>query len=167
MARFESPSVSVTPHGSAAAGGDAECTVVWLQGGHDIGSTDFLVAAFDRADELDGANVLVDLGAVTFMDASTAGVIIGARNRLRLQARTLEVRAPSPAALRLLELCDLTQLIRSTTAAVHPTGVAGALHTWVEVPPSPSRPSTSDAAPTPEVHVQKAATLSEVNSGGS
>ncbi len=165
MARFESPSVSTTPRGSAAAGGDAECTVVWLQGEHDAATKEFLTATLARAAELDDANLLVDLGAVTFMDAATVGVIVAAHNRLG--TRTLEIRAPSPGALLLLELCGLTHLIRpAPIVTVHPTGVAGALQTWIAVPSRPSSPPTQDAAKTPAVQRPNPATLSEVDSGG-
>jgi anti-anti-sigma factor len=152
MALFESPCVSVTPCGSARAGGDAKCTVVWLQGEHDAATTTFLVATLNRAAALDDADVLVDLGAVTFMDASTIGAIIGARNRLGMQARSLEIRAPSPVAAHLLELCGLMHLVRRVPlAAVHGTGVADALGSWVEVP---SRPSTRPPANVSELQAR-------------
>ena len=59
------------------------------------------------------ARVLVDLSAVTFMDASTVGAIVGSRNRLQSRAKSVEVRSPSTAARRVLELCGLAHLIHS------------------------------------------------------
>jgi hypothetical protein len=76
---------------------------------------------------------VVDLSGVTFMDASTAGAIVGSCNRLRVRAQSLELRAPSPRALRVLELCGLAGLIQRQ--AVPSTGLAAALATWVDVVP--------------------------------
>lgn len=131
MDRSESPSISVSRRGSAR--GETDCTVVWVRGEHDIATKVSVAVTIARAAQLDDVPVLVDLSAVTFMDASTVGAIVGSRNRLRLRARSLELRAPSPRALRILELCRLTGLIRSEP--VHSTGQAAALATWVDVVP--------------------------------
>ena len=133
MPRFEIPSLSVTPRGSVASGGDGRSTIVRLQGEHDASTKALLLAAFRRAVVLDDANVVADLAAVTFMDASTVGVLVNAQNRLRAQARSLAVRAPSRAAQRILELCGLAELY-GPEASNHPTGNAAALGTWVDVP---------------------------------
>src|SRR5688572_17293611 len=98
MARFGSPSIWVSRRGSAA--GDAESTVVWVRGEHDIATRVSLAVTIARAARLDDATLVVDLSGVTFMDASTVGALVGAANRLRSRSQLLVVRAPSSAALR-------------------------------------------------------------------
>lgn len=109
MPRSQPPSISVSCRGSA--GGDADCTVVWVRGEHDIATKPSLAVSVAQAAQLDEGPLVVDLSAVTFMDASTVGAIVWSRNRLRWRARTLEVRAPSLPALRVLELCGLAHLV--------------------------------------------------------
>jgi anti-sigma B factor antagonist len=151
MARFEFSSTIVSRRGSAPADQDAGFTVILLRGEHDIATRTSLVTAIARVAQRDEADVLIDMSAVTFMDASTIGALVGSRNRLRLRSQSLAVRAPSPAALRALELCGLTQLLhRSATVALHPTGVAAALSTWVDVPSArPDRELNRDGDETP------------------
>lgn len=131
MARPTSPSVSV--YRRRPAGGERECTVLWVGGEHDIATKVTLAVAIARAAQRDDAPLLIDLSAVTFLDASTVGAIVGSRNRLRLRGRSLELRAPSPPALRVLYLCGLTDLIRRE--CVQPADPAAALASWVDVPP--------------------------------
>lgn len=132
MARLESPSTAVSRERNQT---DADFTVVWVRGEHDIATNVSLTAMIGHAARLADAAVVIDLSGVTFMDASTLGVIIGCANRLRSRPQSLELRAPSLPALRLLELCGVTHLVHTAAApgAPHPTGAA-ALGTWVEIP---------------------------------
>lgn len=133
MTRTESPPISVSRRG--ATGGDAEHTVVWVRGDHDIATRVALVVALARAGQLEHADLLVDLSGVTFMDASTIGAIVGSRNRLLSRSQSVALRAPSPSARRVLELCDLAHLVHPAAVdVIHPLGVAAALGTWVDVP---------------------------------
>lgn len=135
MARSESSSITLSRAGSTREDKDAIYTVLSVRGEHDIATKVSLAVAIARAAKRDAADVLVDLSQVTFMDASTVGAIVGSRNRLRSRSQSLEVRAPSPSARRVLELCGRAHLIHSSvTEAVHPAGVAAALGTWVDVP---------------------------------
>lgn len=143
MARSETPLTSVSRRGSTR--GEADCTIVWVRGEHDIATKVFLAVTVARAARLDDVPVVLDLSAVTFMDASTVGAIVGSRNRLRSRGQSLEVRAPSPPALRVLELCGLTPLIHRESN--HATGAATALGTWVDVRPvHPNRAASHEAA---------------------
>lgn len=138
MAPSLTPLISVSRRGSAR--GDADYTVVWVRGEHDIATKASLVVALDRAARLDDAPLLVDLSAVTFMDASTIGALVASRTCLQSGGQTLEVRAPSPRALRVLEQCGLAHLVHREPR--HSTGVAAALGTWVDVSPiAPSGPA--------------------------
>ena len=135
MDRSQSASITVSRRDPVRDDSDAAYTVVWVGGEHDIATKVSLVAAIAGAAQRDGGDLLVDLSGVTFMDASTIGALVGSRNRLRPRSRSLELRAPSAPALRLLELCGLANFVRRAPAeAVHPTGAAAALSTWVDVP---------------------------------
>ena len=144
MTRSESASITVSRRGSTPDGGDPAYTVVWVRGEHDIATRMALVVAIARAAQRGDANVIVDLSEVTFMDASTIGALVGSRNRLRPRSRSLHVRAPSLPALRVLELCDLADLLHPATVTVHRTGVASALGTWVDVPATRSSRAIAD-----------------------
>lgn len=137
MARSESPSISVSHRGSRT--GETDRTVVWVRGDHDIATKVSLAVAIARAARVDDddADLLLDLSGVTFMDASIIGVIVGSANRLRSRSQSLAVRAPSPRAVRVLDLCGFTDLAHpAPLAVVHPSGPAAALSTWIEVPPA-------------------------------
>lgn len=123
MAGFAPTFISVAPRGSTS--GEIDRTVVWLRGEHDVATKVSLVAAITGAVESDDADLLVDLSAVTFMDASTVGAIVTSRRLLRSRLLSLEVRAPSPTARRLLDLCGLVSLVHLSDAqATHPAGAA-------------------------------------------
>jgi Fe-Mn family superoxide dismutase len=135
MANFTTSPISFSRLRSIAAGTDAELAVVRLAGEHDIATKVAVAVAIARAAEGDHADVVVDLSEVTFMDASTVGAIVGSRNLLRAHSHALAVRAPSPPALRILELCGLGHLIASEAA--YPS-LEAALGTAVEHVPSPT-----------------------------
>ncbi|HUR77598.1 MAG TPA: STAS domain-containing protein [Acidimicrobiales bacterium] len=116
-----------------AVGADAGHTVVWVSGEHDVSTKLALSIVIARAAELDHSDVLVDLSEVTFMDAAIVGTLLHARNELNTQALSLEVRAPSPIAQRVLQLCEVTSLVPARRS-----GAAPALETWVVVPPQPA-----------------------------
>lgn len=168
MSHSESLPVSVSRRGPV--GGDAERTVVWVRGEHDITTEVFVAVGIARAARCDEVPLLVDLSAVTFMDASTVGAIVGSRCRLRSRGQSLELRAPSPPALRVLELCGLAHLVHREP--LHSTGAAAALATWVDVPPTaPAEGIDHDARITArptkrDVHVEDAGVTVGVDRGG-
>ena len=69
----------------------------------------------ERLLELIGDNtlrvIIVDLSAVTFIDSTTIGVIIGARKRLSTQGRHLWLAAPTEAVHRTLTVIALDKLM--------------------------------------------------------
>lgn len=135
MTRAESSQVPIPSADQALVGGDA-LRVIRLRGEHDIATVSALAATLSQAVAADSADVVVDLREVEFMDASTIGVIVGARNLLAAQSRALTVRSPSVCAQRVLDVCGLTDLLGSspaTTGAGPVVGASGALGTWVAV----------------------------------
>ena len=55
-----------------------------------------------------GANVVVDLAGVTFMDSSGVGFLIGLRRLCQEQGKTMTVVNPSPPIKKLLDMLRLT-----------------------------------------------------------
>jgi anti-sigma B factor antagonist len=109
--------VAITRRGSPASeGGDADRTVVWLRGEHDVTTVPALRETLDRASTLDDADLLVDLSSVEFIGAATVGEIIRAQRALDERSRALAVRAPSRRARRILDVCGLADLIDGSSA---------------------------------------------------
>jgi anti-sigma B factor antagonist len=116
----ESPFVSVARRSPGPAASDNR-TVVVIRGEHDITTVDLLTETMGQAMALDDVDLVIDLSGVEFMDASTVGTLVGARNLLRARARALTLAVPSIPARRILELCDLADLIEAAQ-----TGLASA-----------------------------------------
>lgn len=136
MTRAEPSPVPIASVDRVLVGVDAHVGVIRLRGEHDIATVSGLAATLSRAVAVEGAGVVVDLREVEFMDASTVGVIVGARNLLALQSRAVTVRSPSVCAKRVLDACGLMDLLDpgpAVTGARPVTGVSGALGTWVAV----------------------------------
>lgn len=148
MLPYQHPSVSVCRRGAGDPGSDPLRIVVWVRGEHDLATRVRLTATIAEAARLDDADVAVDLSGITFMDASTIGALVLASNRLLDDAHSLSVRAPSPRARRLLEVCGLTGMIDGADGSVQPP-TAPALDSWVAVPTTDRPP---DAAPQPVAH---------------
>ena len=108
MALTELPPVSA-PHRDVKALSICETdgSVVWLRGEHDLFTLAELWEAMARAIAFADGDVVVDLSAVEFMDASTIGVLVRARTILGKRSRSLTMRSPSTRASRILGLCGL------------------------------------------------------------
>jgi anti-anti-sigma factor len=174
VAPIDISSVTVSrPHVTAFAGRNPDRTVVWLRGEHDVSTVAALSGIMARAIALDEADVVVDLSDVQFMGAATVGVIIRAREFLRLRSRSLLLRSPSECARRILDVCGHADLLDPRPVDATPlTGTAGALGTWVEVPasdridrrPDAAAPKPSSAPePVPVGRVSAARTLSSAD----
>jgi anti-anti-sigma factor len=114
-----SGSLSVRTTGGATGashGQHAPNTLLCLRGDHDRTTVEPLWATISGAIDLADADLVLDLSDVAFMDASTLSVIIRAQQLLALRSRALAVRAPSPCALRLLDICGLTALLTPSVA---------------------------------------------------
>ncbi len=96
--------------------GNRDHTVVWVRGDQDLATKAALACALARAALSSDADLVVDLSDVSFMDASTIGAIVEATDQLRSHSRSLMVRNPSACALRVFEVCGLTQLVQLRVA---------------------------------------------------
>lgn len=127
--------------------------VVEMRGEYDLCTVASLCEMLSAAIAVDDADLVVDASEVTFLNASTISVLIRARIFLRDHSRSLLVRSPSPCVRRIFDICDLDELLEPTDdqpAARH-QAAAGALETWVAVPPATpeDHPSSSSADETP------------------
>lgn len=91
--------------------------VVWLRGEQDRSTSDGLVAMLVEVVALDDTDLVVDLHDVTFMGASTVGVLVELGAALREHGRVLTLRAPSRVAWRVLQICGLHELIEVPAGA--------------------------------------------------
>jgi anti-sigma B factor antagonist len=116
-------------------------TLVVLRGDHDRATVDTLATTLARA-TAEGDDIVVDLSAVTFIDAVVIGTLVRARNAASARGQSLRLRAPSACAARLIELCRLDRMLETA----HATAVAQALSSWVQVPRAPPTPALSRRA---------------------
>jgi anti-anti-sigma factor len=95
----------------ADVGREATCAVVRVRGEHDISTVAELSAVLYGAAVLADDGLVVDLGEVSILDASTIGVIVACCNALGLQGRSLTIRSPAKPARRLLDICGLQSIL--------------------------------------------------------
>ena len=93
--------------------------IVRLRGDQDISTVPALSVELAQAIAINDADLVLDLRDVPFMDASTVGVIIGAREFLRPRGRSLTLRSISGIVRRLIEVCDLDDLVERRPSS-HP-----------------------------------------------
>lgn len=84
--------------------------VLRLRGDHDAATAPGLARTLGRAARMH-TDLVVDLRAVTFLDAATIGVLVAARAGLGTTGHELSLRAPSRAARRVVSLCGLDDMI--------------------------------------------------------
>lgn len=122
--------------------------VISVVGEHDISNLPLLNGTLASAISADGAEVVVDLSGVTFLDASTIGALIRARNTLRHQSRSLTLRSPSRCAGRLLDLCGMTGLVEANELPVFADGTDSSAEEGASPTPS-SIPDLADTGHRP------------------
>ena len=95
---------------------EARCAVVTLRGELDAHDAPRLRAGFAKAAEMagelaEGPRVVLDLTAVTFLDSTGLGTIVGALRRLREAEGELLVVLPESPARRIFEITGLDQVL--------------------------------------------------------
>jgi anti-sigma B factor antagonist len=139
MALAESSTVTSSRGPVAFPVADADRTVVWLRGEHDVSTVAALSQTMARAIALDDGDLVIDLSGIQFMDAATVGVIVRARDFLHLQSRSLALQAPSPCAVRILDLCGLAALLDPRPIDAMPTAAPASAHGRRLPAPPPDR----------------------------
>ena len=103
-APIRSPDLRVAVY---AAGGKA---VVAVRGGLDIATAPTLRASLIGVRARGCREVVVDLGAVPYVDASGFDVLVGAVRAIRSEGGDVVLRDPSPHVLRVLEITGLVDM---------------------------------------------------------
>ena len=100
-------------------------TTVWIWGEHDVSTADALrrFLCDQTATDDSDTDVVVDVSGVTFIDASTLGVLIQA-SHMRSN-RSFRLTASPPVVRRLLCCCNLDETLRSASP---PALSANAIH---------------------------------------
>lgn len=93
-------------------------SVVWLWGEHDLATTAEINSVIEEAIAANDHDVVIDLGDITFMDASTTGALLRGHSRLAQVARGLVVRAPTRPARRVLEVSGVADLIEEAEPSI-------------------------------------------------
>lgn len=91
-------------------------SVVSPQGEVDVATAPALRDHLARVIERDRGPVVVDLAAVTFIDSTGLGVLIGARTLCDDKGRNLRVVVSEPRILKVFEITGLTELF-----TIHPS----------------------------------------------
>ncbi|MCU1351145.1 MAG: Anti-sigma factor antagonist [Acidimicrobiales bacterium] len=65
----------------------------------------------DALTDADVTRLVLDLGAVDFIDSSGLRVFVAAREQLRSRSGELVLRSPSPTTERLLDITGLTEIV--------------------------------------------------------
>jgi anti-sigma B factor antagonist len=102
---------------STAAEIDDDPGVLVLTGEQDIATVGDVTSRLALAILRNTDDVVVDLHEVSFLDASTIGVLVRARTVLESDGRSLRLRGPTVHARRLLDLFHLDGLVERATGA--------------------------------------------------
>jgi len=84
--------------------------VITLSGELDIAGAPVLLDALMRSVQSEVAEVLCDLGSVTYIDSSGISVLLTARKRLHSLGRELVLVAPSGRVTKVLEIAGISSL---------------------------------------------------------
>jgi anti-sigma B factor antagonist len=85
-----------------------EPTVASLSGELDLATLGDLCETLAAVIAFGDADLILDLAAVDFLDASAAGVLLRAEVFLAARSRALVLRSPPPCALPVLSACGLS-----------------------------------------------------------
>ena len=94
-------------------------TVVRLEGELDAYTAPRLVACFADLAALGAVDIVVDLGAVTFIDSTGLGVLVSAYNDAIQRDGTVELVASDPRVVRVFEMTSLDQLFTIHASLEH------------------------------------------------
>lgn len=122
--------------------------IIWLKGEHDSATVKELTMLLTRSIALTRSDVVVDMSGVAFMGLAPLDVIVRAGDFLERHSRALVLRAPSPSAQLIFELCGIVSLLEPARAdGVVINGAVPALNSFVPVPATPSASAVEAPAP--------------------
>jgi anti-anti-sigma factor len=101
----------------ASVSADSTAAVITLCGDADLFTLPVVVDVLTRVIADHDGPVIVDLAQIEFIDSGTVHALARASRFLVDHGRTLTLRSPSKAALRILTLLDLSHLIESDRMA--------------------------------------------------
>jgi anti-anti-sigma factor len=84
---------------------------VAVHGEVDAATAGSLDAALRATAAADGAEIVLDCTALTFIDSSGLSVLVGTHQRLSSESRTLVILSPPPSAVRLFEIAGLDRVL--------------------------------------------------------
>ncbi len=113
---------------------DGDPILLRMRGEHDSSTVGVVSRGLALAIDATEGDVMIDLGGVSFMDASTIGCLARGEDLLQKCDRSLSVRCPSAIQRKLLEICQLAYLIEAPPGQ---SRRASALESWVEIPVTP------------------------------
>jgi anti-anti-sigma factor len=90
---------------------DGDTVVLQLRGEYDHSTDALLASNLASAIALAEEHLVVDLRDTRFIGSSTVRILVRARNHLAHQSRTISLRAPTPVARLVLDLCGANGLI--------------------------------------------------------
>ena len=90
---------------------DVEDGVVRASGDLDIQSAPMMRSALDRMSQVDGADVVIDMSGVTFMDSTGLTTLMDARLQAERDGWAFTVRRPSSAVRRVFDLAGVGSLL--------------------------------------------------------
>ena len=85
-------------------------TTVVLAGELDIASAAEMRDALIEANMVGARRIVVDMGAVTFLDSTALGILVGAHKRATARGATVALRNVPPLVERVLAITGLAQL---------------------------------------------------------
>ena len=100
------------PPGGVGSG--LEPTIASFSGELDISTRGDLCETLAAVIAFGDADLILDLSAVDFLDASAAGVLLRAEEFLAARSRCLVLRSPPVCALHLLNVCGRSDLVEVT-----------------------------------------------------
>jgi anti-sigma B factor antagonist len=90
---------------------------VKVAGEIDIATVSGVLGTVLGASKAGTAGIVVDVSGVTFMGAAGINIFVVGRNQQREKGQDLMLRSPSPFLLRVLEICDLGDVVEPPAVA--------------------------------------------------
>jgi anti-sigma B factor antagonist len=101
------------------------CELLAVEGEIDIATSPRLIAAINEAVTDSERSVIVDLGAVEFMDSTGLALLVRAQRRLRRRGRGFAVVCPQGPVRRIFEITDMVQTLHVSPSREAAMSAAG------------------------------------------